>query len=196
MSSRKSGGRGEFFRFDVEFQSQLPALDDVDSMFKAAKIARKVARRSAAMRQLGKCHRAQLFFFELDPSRPPRFASGVYECAGYILCRLRAGTVEFETFMHQLYNNSTSFRFQERMQPGAIQRLDGTDSTGNFRQEIIFSLPTKEHHFEISLEEGSSASICHISGSPFSLDSLIKQQSIDTKFGTEDHQQPVNISSA
>lgn len=193
MSNRKAGSRGEFFRFDVEFQSQLPALDDVDSMVKAARIARKVARRSAAIKQLGKCHRAQLFFFELDIFRPPRFVSGVYECVGYILCRLRAGTVEFETFMHQLHHHSASFRFQQRMQPEAIQGLGGMDLTGNFRQEIVFSLPTKQHNFEISLEEGSPASICHISGSPFSLDSLIKQQNIDAKFGTKDHQGPMII---
>ncbi|PTB40407.1 hypothetical protein M441DRAFT_70208 [Trichoderma asperellum CBS 433.97] len=195
MSNRKPGDRGEFFRFDVEFQSQLPALDDVNSMVKAARIARKVARSSAAMKQLGKCHRAELFFFELDSSRPPHFVSGVYECVGYILCRLRAGTAEFETFMRQLHDHSASFRFrfQEGMLPRAIQGLSETDPTGNFRQEIVFSLPTKQHHFEISLEEGSPASICHISGSPFSLDSLIKQQNMDAKFGTKDHQQPVTI---
>lgn len=191
MSHQKSRGRGEFFRFDVEFQSQLPALDDVDSMDEVARIAREAALGSTAMKRIGKCYRAELFLFELDPSRPPHFVSGVYECVGYIICRLRAGTVEFETFMDQLRHISASFRCQGRTQPGAFQGLGGIETDGNFRQEIAFYLPSRQHQLEISLQEGSPPSVCHISGSPFTLDSLIKQQNIDACFGTKDHQERV-----
>ncbi|KKO97494.1 hypothetical protein THAR02_10405 [Trichoderma harzianum] len=71
ISHQKARGRGEFFRFDVEFQSQLPALDNIDSMDEVAEIAREAALSSAAMEKLGKRQRAQLFLFELDVARPP-----------------------------------------------------------------------------------------------------------------------------
>ncbi|KAL7940049.1 acyl transferase/acyl hydrolase/lysophospholipase [Trichoderma barbatum] len=189
MNHQKNSGRGEFFRFDVEFKSQLPALDNVNSMDEVAGTAREAAAESAAMRQLGRCHRAELFIFELDVSRPPRFVSGVYECVGYVLCRLRAGTVEFATFMDQLRHGSAVFKYQGRTQYLSFQGLGGIGPDGNFRQEIAFYLSSRQHQLEITLVEGSPPSICHISGSPFTLDSLMKQQNIDACFGTRDHQE-------
>ncbi|EHK19887.1 uncharacterized protein TRIVIDRAFT_123114, partial [Trichoderma virens Gv29-8] len=191
MSHQKAGGRGEFFRFDVEFKSQLPALDNVSSINEVAGIAREAALGSAAMKQLGSCHRAELFFFELDVTRPPCFVNGVYECVGHIQCRLRAGTVEFDTFMDQLRHGSASFKCQGRTQSGSFQRAGRIGTYGNFRQEIAFFISSQQQRLEISLVEGNPPSICHISGSPFTLNSLIKQQNIDACFGTMDHQERV-----
>ncbi|KKO96629.1 hypothetical protein THAR02_11267 [Trichoderma harzianum] len=97
-SHQKASGRGEFFRFDVEFKSQLPALDDISSMDEVAGIAREAALGSAAMEQLGRCHRAELFLFELDISRPPRFVGGVYDCGVALLPLGTRGKASLDLF--------------------------------------------------------------------------------------------------
>lgn len=191
VSHQKAGGRGEFFRLDVEFQSRLPPLDSIDNSGEVARIASEAALGSAAMKQLAKCLRAELFLFELDPSSPPRFASGVYKCVGQIICRLRAGTVEFETFMYQLRETSASFRCQGRTRPGIFQGSDIMNADGNFCQKMTIYLPSRQHPLEISLQEESPPSTHHISGSPFTLDSLINQQKIHCSFGAEDHRKPI-----
>lgn len=191
VNYQKASDRRDFFRFDVDFQSRPPALDNVDSMDESARITREAALESSSMKQLGQCFRAEMFIFELDPSLPPHFVGGVFECVGHILCKLRAGTVEFEAFMYQLHHDSALFRCQGRKIRTAFRGQDGRDIDGNFRLKVAFYLPSRQHQLKISLEEGTPPSICSISGSPFTLDSLMRKQNIDATFGTKDHRKRV-----
>lgn len=186
LGHQKVGGRREFFRFDIEFQTKPPALDDVDRMSEVGRIAREAVLGSSAMEQLAKRIRAELFIFELDFTQAPRFVAGVYECVGHILCRLRTGTAESDEFMHQLFQTSASFSCQGRTLPDSFRGHNTVNNGGNFRQAVKFHVPSRQHHFEVTLQEGSS-SVCNISGSPFTLEWLIEQQNMSACFGTSHH---------
>lgn len=180
---------GKFFRFDVEFGEDAPALDDVKGMGEVARMARECALGSREMERLAKCFRAQLFVFELSPSCPPKYVSGAYQCTGYVSCRFRAGTPEFNTFVGQLKCSSAMLRCRRR----ALYKfsMDSWESPDNIFVPVALQVPSRQFEFEISLQEDEE-SISNISGSPFTLEKMLQQQKIESVFGTDDHRKRKN----
>lgn len=186
LDQQKLGEKCNFFRFDVEYDTAQPALDDVESMDSIGCAAQAAALGSPTMELLAKRARAELFIFELDLSQPPRLVAGAFECVGIVLCRLRARTVEFEEFMRQLQQSSASVKCQGRVVTDSFQPATADSGRHNFSAAFTFRVPTRQHQFEITLDESSSLSV-NISGSPFTLEKLIEQQRIGAVFGTSDH---------
>ena len=179
------------FRFNVEFEGEQPPLDDVDGMAEVARAAREAASQSRALKDLAKRQRAELFLFELDASRPPRITDGVYECVGHIMCRLRAGTVEYAAFMQQLNQGRAIVKCHGQIIKGSFcSASDMTDV--NFNQEVKFQVANRQTPFQITLEEESS-SVWDISGSPFTIDTLSEQQGLNRFFGSDDHRKRPQI---
>ncbi|KAK8054768.1 hypothetical protein PG994_009835 [Apiospora phragmitis] len=104
----KSDSQSNLFRFDIEFEGPVPALDDVAEMQNVAKLARDEILHSPSLEPLVNRIKAELFVFELSADAPFRFHNGVYLCAGRILCRLQPKTPEFNSFMCQLAQSSAS----------------------------------------------------------------------------------------
>jgi hypothetical protein len=181
----KVGRMGDFFRFDVEFEGPEPLLDSVVDMEKMADMARNEMLRSPDLYRLARRIRAENFVFELEPGGPFRLSNGMYQCTGRILCRLRARTPEFETFMTQLDQGSASFLVGDRVLPGSFHDRSARCEDGNFFKEVRLHMPSRLEPFAISLRVGEA--VCHISGSPFTLQRLAKLQKLDTRFGTADH---------
>jgi hypothetical protein len=179
------------FRFNVEFEGKQPPLDDVDGMADIARAARKTASESCTLKDLAKRQRAELFVFELDASQPPRTTDGVYECVGHIMCRLRAGTVEYATFMQQLNQGKAVVKCHGQVIKGSF-RAESDMTNANFNQEVKFQVPSRQTPFQIMLEEESS-SPWDISGSPFTIDALSRQQGLNSCFGSEDHRKRPQI---
>lgn len=147
--------------------------------------ARKTMLDSPALDKLVYRIRAELFLFELDPGRPFQFVNGTYQCAGRILCRLRVRTPEFDALVSQLDQASASFLVDDRILPGGFQDRSAKGDDGNFVKEVNFHTTSRTEPFKISLREGDATS--PISGSPFTLESLINAQSLNSRFGTIDH---------
>lgn len=186
LSHQNADGRGEFFRFDIEFQGLAPPLDDVEKMEEVSEIARETIAQSPALDELASHLRAELFFFELDDSKLPRFSNGSFSCLGHISCRLEIGTAELEAFMQQLQKASASFQLAGRTLPISFHDRIGGKSWGEIRQAIHFRVPSRQAPFDIVLDEGRGAP-CNISGSPFTLEGLIRTQNLEAYFGTADH---------
>ncbi|MDF2434584.1 MAG: hypothetical protein JWP44_4215, partial [Mucilaginibacter sp.] len=174
-----------YFRFDVEFEGPEPSLDDVYVMKEIGDIARETMLDSPALDQLVFRLRAQLFFFELDPRCPFQLIDGVYECVGSALCRLRAGTPEFETLMAQLDHSSAKFLVGDSVVPGSFQDRSARVEDGNFSKALTFRTSSRSEPLRISLQEKETP--CPISGAPFTLQWLIQAQNLEARFGTADH---------
>ncbi|KAH7303139.1 acyl transferase/acyl hydrolase/lysophospholipase [Stachybotrys elegans] len=164
LSHQEMGDKGEFFRFDIEFDGPEPPLDDVLVMKEIRDEARDTMLDSPTLDCLVLRTRAELFFFELDPERPYQFIGGAYE----------SRTPEFEAFMAQL--NASSAEFLDR-----FTRL----RDGNFSKVIKFQTPSRQEPIAISLREKDTA--YPISGAPFSLQWLIDAQQLEARFGQQDH---------
>ncbi|KAM0347532.1 hypothetical protein ACHAP4_011332 [Fusarium culmorum] len=196
VSQRREGQRGTFVRLDVKFNGRQPSLDDTSRLKDIAETARVSALESLEIRQLARCVRAEMFFFELDPARPPQWVNGGYECFGRIACRLEVGTPEHITLMRQLDQGASTFyrgkwpipcMFLDVYTP-AIDAAAAVvvRAYDNPSLEIKLRISSRQEFFDIQLSEGSGDP-CHISGSPFTLESLIRQQKLERPFGSASH---------
>lgn len=170
-------------RLNIEFDGKQPPLDDVKQSGEIARMVRETALSTPAITALARELRAEQFLFELDPSRPPQYINGIYECFGYISCRLRAGDPALKVFMQQLIDNHAFWQCGRRVLPAEFQCDGGMNGYGNFYQEVAFHMPNRQGLFKILLQDGPGKP-CNISGSPFTLERLMRQQKLEPWFGT------------
>ncbi|KJZ67932.1 hypothetical protein HIM_12679 [Hirsutella minnesotensis 3608] len=186
LSHENAGQRGEFYRFDIDFEGSAPSLDDVAKMDEVSKIAREAIKKSDTISTLANHLRAALFFFELDDGRLPQFAGGSFSCEGRVKCRLELGSAAFTAFRQQLQKVPSSFWIGERSFPIDFQTQEGQISRGEFSLPIRFRVSNRDEPFDILFDEGKGRQY-RISGSPFTLQALIKMQKLEACFGTADH---------
>jgi hypothetical protein len=178
--------RGEYFRFNVEFSSREPRLDDSSKIPEIKILARDAILHSKQLDRLAHCIIAELFVFELELESVPRKENGRYSCTGYILCCHRAGTPAFEGLLGRLTKSSAKFLLSGRTLPGSVRDRSSLARDGNFRKRVCFEVNNKQDLVSLHLREGESE-LYNISGSPFSVDWLIDEQELGRPFGRADH---------
>ncbi|KAF4471559.1 retrotransposon hobase [Fusarium albosuccineum] len=179
-SHYKTDHRTNFFRFDLELVDDAVALDDVDMMDAVQRQACDTARGSSDLRALGLLLRAEFFLFELDPSLPPRYSRGAYECVGRVTCRLRAKTSAYVAFMEQLCRGRASIQIG-----GQVLEFTNEDAHRDVCLRVCFSVPSLSSPVAVRLVEQGHAS--NVSGSPFTVEWLVRRQELDMRFGTTIH---------
>jgi hypothetical protein len=184
LRTGKRRRRGEYFRFNVEFGSREPRLDDSSKIPEMKILAREAILHSKQLDRLAHCIIAELFVFELESV--PRKENGRYSCTGYILCCHRAGTPAFEGLLGRLTKSSAKFLLRGRTFPGSVRDRSSLARDGNFRKRVCFDVGSKQDFVSLHLREGALESY-NISGSPFSVDWLIEAQGLGRPFGRADH---------
>lgn len=182
LSHRSIGESGELFRFDIEYSDNGPSLDNIKDIEYLGATAKKSIRNSPELIRLAHCIRAELFYFELEGK--PRLVNGVYECVGTLLCRLAPGTEGFKALIDRLDGLLATLQIGTRVVTAGFRNR--TSNADGFRKHITFHVSARLTPFSITLCEGPAGE-CHISGSPFTLDGLVKAQRLDAGFGTADH---------
>jgi hypothetical protein len=177
--------RGEYFRFNIEFRTQQPRLDDSSKIPEMKILAQEAMLHSKQLDRLAHCIIAELFVFELELDNPPRKENGRYSCTGYILCCHRAGSSAFDALLERLTKSSAKFLFRGRALPGSIRDRASLARDGNFRKRVCFDVTSKEDLVSLHLWEGGAESY-NISGSPFSVDWLMEAQGLGRPFGRQD----------
>ncbi|TGO90888.1 hypothetical protein BPOR_0047g00110 [Botrytis porri] len=183
-SLRSRGSREQYFRFDIEFDHPEPELDDTTRIQEVKEHARSTICESKELDHLARCVIAELFLFELNDV--PRKERGRYVCHGRIICRLRAHVPAFKALLEQLKKSSAVFLVQGHPVKCCTEDETSKDQNGNFSKAVSIEVFDKRTSFTIQLKEGSSQP-CSISGSPFSIESLVTAQHLDSPFGTVDH---------
>ncbi len=181
---RRADSKGRYFRFDIGFEGEEPGLDNTSKMQELRMQARTEFSDSNELDDLARSVVASLFYFELEPT--PKYRDGKISCAGNILCRLRVGNPALEVLFSQLSKSSARFLLDERALSGAVEDRSFIDRGGNFRKRVEFSLSDRQRKISTSLKEGSHPPN-NVSGSPFSVDSLVAAQGMDAHFGRADH---------
>jgi hypothetical protein len=181
-NGRRSDLKGRYFRFDTEFDSREPSLDDTSKMQELAAKTREQFRKSAEVDVVARCIIASYFHFELESK--PKKVNGRYSGSGYILCRLPRNSPAFEVLLDQLSNGAARFFLNDHSIPGRIEDRSFIDGDGNFRKRVEFE--ARDNKVSILLKEGVSQPQ-HISGSPFLVDDLIDAQGFNDDFGRVDH---------
>lgn len=139
---------------------------------------------SPTMDRLALCIRAQYFYFELVTE--PEFVNGLYECVGHIHCRLEPGSQECTVFLSGLSRSKSQFQVGSQILPGCFHETAATGNDDGYSMKVRFCVAKRQMPFQITLKEGDAES-CDISGSPFTVDHLVRAQQLDAWFGTADH---------
>jgi len=181
---RGAESKGRYFRFDIGFEGIEPGLDNTSKMQELRTQARAEFSDSRELDDLARSVVASLFYFELEPT--PKYRNGKILCVGNILCRLRVGNPALEALFNQLSKGSAQFLLDEHAILGAVEDRSSIDRDGNFRKRVEFSICDRQRKISISLKEGSHPPN-NVSGSPFSVDSLVGAQGMDAHFGRADH---------
>ncbi|KAH7184416.1 acyl transferase/acyl hydrolase/lysophospholipase [Fusarium oxysporum] len=183
QTGSKSDSDTKLFRFDVDFMGEEPLLDEVSMVERVRQTAHDTATRSSSLRRLCRHLRAELFLFELDELHPPYFVRGAYQCAGRIICRLRAHTPEYKEFIRQLCEREAAFRVGAQ-----FLRITYENINTDLCFKVNFAVPTLSSSISIALLEGADEE-SHINGSPFAIEWLIRRQALNAGFGTSDHRE-------
>lgn len=169
-----------FFRLDFEHDGPQPALDDITNMEARQSWAEESAARSPSIDALALCLRAQHFYFELDDE--PVFVNRRYKCSGRVLCDLDPGSQEHMVLLDTLDRRDASFQLDSQSLPGDFLGRDARGRNSVVVENVTFSVDTKQTKFSIEVCEGENRPY-GISGSPFTVDWLVRAQGLDDYFG-------------
>lgn len=168
-------------RLDVDFEGEEPRLDDADSISALKAKVQSDHSLSSMINVVAHRMTASLFYFELNAA--PERVNGDYCIRGSILCSLRCADPAFKTLLEQLIRDSAELLVNDVSLPGSFEDDLRFHGSRQFRRLISFNLADG---FSISLKRNTS-SLSHISGSPFSIDSLLTSQGFNSFFGRSDH---------
>ncbi|KEY75282.1 hypothetical protein S7711_08625 [Stachybotrys chartarum IBT 7711] len=167
-----------YHRLSVQFDGSEPRLDDVQAIPEMKAKVHDDASLSAKIDDVVRYMIASLFYFELDVM-PHRYG-GRYLGSGHILCSIKAQDPAFPTLMERL--KSSRFQIDGHAD---MQVVDDNcfDKHGNFRKPVKLNT---EGRFAITLSQQTEEP-SHISGSPLSVEKLVKLQGLSAVFGRPDH---------
>ncbi|TDZ40328.1 Phospholipase A I [Colletotrichum trifolii] len=186
VAQKKVGRSGEFFRFDVEFDGPEPPMDCLSGFDDPERDDACTFQGLPALRRLVLCARAELFLFELRASQPYVFSDGGYECCGHIRSRLAAGSGSLTEFMRQLARSKARFRVGGHEVEGDFASYPTAFPDGHFRLEVKFRVTSLQESLSVCLWETPNEGR-NISGSPFTVQQLVRSQKLEKCFGTSDH---------
>lgn len=170
-----------YHRLDVEFEQEIPRLDDTESMSELKSKVQDDQTISDAIDRISLCLVASLFYFELE-SIPERI-NGKSVGRGHIQCSIRRHHPGFSLLLDRLSSCSAVFYLDDDPIPGKVGDGSFLGADGNFRKQVELNVRDR---VTISLRQGNSEPY-NISGSPFTIERLILAQGLDAHLGTANH---------
>jgi hypothetical protein len=169
-----------YHRIDTALNGFGPRLDDTASMPTLKEQADRDGSISELIDNAAYSLVASLFYFKLD--RDPDRHEGRFVGSGRILCSVSVNDPAFLELMEQLSAESAQFLL-DGCPVCSIDDPSCWDKDGNFRKSIEINTTDS---FAILLKRGQTET-WNISASPFSVNTLIKQQRFKSFFGRPDH---------
>jgi hypothetical protein len=188
INSLRDDERSNYFRFNFEFQSEEPELDDVSlipDLREEVRLFMKIGYLNACRDALW----ASTFYFELDEQR--EYCLGAYKCKGSILSKTSANvgllcdikkTYPAAKFTLRHLNSEGS-----EVQLGELTGRNCCTRCGFFQKPVCFDVRHPDAVFQIEIMF-DKVHRRQISGFPHSESWFETQQSLDSVFGRTDHQ--------
>lgn len=107
QSRQREGRKERYFRFNIEFNSPKPGLDNTTKMQELKLATQSTIKRSEALDRLSRCIVAKLFIFKLDYVLLKEYRKYIY--TRRILYRLRANNTTFSALINQLLKSLARF---------------------------------------------------------------------------------------
>lgn len=179
---------GKYHRLDIKFDGPEPRLDAVNDMASLQALALGDPLLSPVIDNIAECAIASLFYLKLHTR--PRYMGERYIGSGSIRCLLRHCEPALGVLLKRLCATGARLLIGDRNIPGRrdeciaeIGDRSNLDETGNFCTSLTLDIKCS---FSVFLQEGSKAPR-HISGSPFSVERLVRAEGLEAYFGRSDH---------
>ena len=176
--------KADFFRLNVPFSGDEPRLDDIGCV---NELRKSVHLQPEGLRDRSRIALALLvasFFFELE--NIPTFEGGQYLCRGFIRCRNEAqGVVQS---LARLYGEKLEFT----METGTLGILSAADICTNchlYCKKVSFYV----RHLDESISMHLKVNVLErrkLSGFPHNMAWFVRQQHVDSPFGSAEHGSP------
>ncbi|KAL5428661.1 hypothetical protein PMIN06_012794 [Paraphaeosphaeria minitans] len=163
-------------RFNLSLEEELPDLADARAMDDLANAAWVLFTSDPALHDLARAVLASSFYFELRCI--PMYENGYYTCYVRILCRIHVTKPAFTGLLQKLDAMGARFLLQKRTARQIKPVAASFDQTGNFSQPVSLRVRDLEEPLDVRLRFLGTRGY-HISASPVSIDTLIKQQKLE-----------------
>lgn len=188
VSSGRPNSSGKYHRLDIELDGPEPRLDAVSDMASLQSRALGDPNLCPVLDNIAECVIASQFYFK--PHTRPRYMGGQYVGSGWIKCKLRHGEPALDVLLSRLCAAGARLLIGNRTIPDSndkciteISDRSNLDETRNFCASLALGV---QDTFSIFLQEDSKAPR-HISGSPFSVERLVRAEGLEAYFGRADH---------
>lgn len=188
VSSGRPNSSGKYHRLDIELDGPEPRLDAVSDMASLQSRALGDPNLCPVLDNTAECVIASQFYFKLHTR--PRYMGGQYVGSGSIKCKLRHGEPALDVLLSRLCAAGARLLIGNRTVPDSndkciteISDRSNLDETRNFCASLALGV---QDTFSIFLQEDSKAPR-HISGSPFSVERLVRAEGLEAYFGRADH---------
>ncbi|KAF9730292.1 hypothetical protein PMIN01_12225 [Paraphaeosphaeria minitans] len=163
-------------RFNLSLEEELPDLADARAMDDLANAAWVLFTSDPALHDLARAVLASSFYFELRCI--PMYENGYCTCYVRILCRIPVTKPAFTGLLQKLDAMGARFLLQKRTARQIKPVAASFDQTGNFSQPVSLRVRDLEEPLDVRLRFLGTRGY-HISASPVSIDTLIKQQKLE-----------------
>ncbi|PCG89822.1 Patatin/Phospholipase A2-related [Penicillium occitanis (nom. inval.)] len=172
------GGWGTLYRFDVEFERDIPRLDDASQIPTMVARAEAYFRSSSEIEALAHQLIANLFHFRL--ACKPFQMQHRWRISGYLQCKFKTRHPARRVLLNRLIADSVSVYVNNRI---VLEKVDHSTFSNGIGKKIEF-------------ETTDEVSVClkfpgqpffNISGSPFSLKKRAEAQGLVSHFGRASH---------
>ena len=173
--------RSRYLRLNLQLQGPEISIDDISSMDSLRAQVKDSISSNHQFLRVKDFLLASMFYFELEDF--PEYNNGVFECTGYISCRMSLPRQGREYLYTELLRTSSFFLLSGRPIP-CVEKFP--KSLPPFRRKITFSAESLTENVFLSLR-GLTSRPTSISGLPKTLHDLIRLQKLHTPFGRVDH---------
>ncbi|KAF8545288.1 acyl transferase/acyl hydrolase/lysophospholipase [Trichophaea hybrida] len=185
------GKSDKYFRFNFHFGGKEPEIDDLCAMYRlnggtVPNSNHQVNKKTEL--EVAETLIAKQFYFELEEL--PVYRNGRYTCRGHILCRL-AGAPQ-AALLNYLHNTLASFHISETKLGNDLKRPFRLWNN-RFFEPVLFCVKSKAEEISISLHGITKIKARIISGFPTTISGLVKNQDLDSAFGTYNHSKRVRV---
>ena len=185
MNRLDQRSRGDYFRLNISFPGQEPAIDDIDCMNDLRASVHLRSRMFQDNKSIASALLASTFFFELITI--PLFDSRMFHCQGIIRCRLQGNVIV--QALARIHSSELSF----------VTDL-GTLGLLNPKEDVCHSCHRYCKQVDFYIRHPSDSIVVYLQSDPHkrrklddfpqTVDWFVRQQSLDAVFGTANHGAP------
>ena len=185
MNRLNERSRGDYFRLNISFSSQEPAIDDIDCMNDLRASVHLRSRMFQDNRSIASALLTFTFFFELTTI--PLFDSRMFHCRGIIRCRLQDNVIV--QALARIHSSDLEFVTELETLNLLKPKEDVCHLCHRYCKQVNFYIRHSSDFIAVYLQSDHHKRR-KLDGFSQTMDWFVRQQNLDAVFETVNHETP------